>query len=500
MPKEQFEALEAAYAALSNPDVHPVAQNHTTVRRASSNATHTAHKHGRRKPATNAKVARTRDGSTSSRSVEKVDAHADTLQDLLARNGARGKGVPTFFNGRWRLGLVSSVALMVILSIFLRNSFASNQPRYITGKVEVGAMSVSIFASGTLKPTRAVDVGSELSGMLEAVLVRENDRVEKGQLLAQLDTSRLNDAALKSHAAVVSAEARVAQMETTLAENRANLARMRQVAKLTDGKVPARTELESATATVKRAEANLKSAQAEVAQARALLKTDETNIRKATITSPVDGVVLSRKVEPGQTVVAAMTTPVLFNIAEDLTQMELHVNVDEADVAQVTAGQEASFTVSAWNNRKFPARVARVDLGSTMTDNVVTYTTVLEVGNDDLALRPGMTASVEILTAPRDKALLIPSAALHFSPIDNTVSSVSNDQNLLSRIMPRFPAPGKRAEKGADTQVWVLENGRPHAIQVKTGMSDGRFTEILGGDLRVGMLVITDQETPPSVQ
>ena len=414
------------------------------------------------------------------------------LKDLLSQETAP-KRAP-FFKKRLLLWGAAGIALVALLVVIL-DSGTSGKVHYVTETANTGPLSVSVSASGTLQPIRAIDVGSELSGTLESVLVRENDLVKKGQLLAQLDISKLTDAVLRSQATVMSAEAQVTQMEATVAETKANLARMRQVAALSGGKVPAQTELDSAEAALKRAEANLKSAQADVSQARAALKTDETNIRKATITSPVDGVVLSRKVEPGQTVAATMTTPVLFNIAEDLTQMELHVNVDEADVAQVVNGQEAQFTVAAWNNRKFPARVARVDLGSTLTDNVVTYTTILEVANNDLALRPGMTASAEIVTAKRDQALLVPNAALRYTPMD---AQASGDQgSFLSKLMPRLPrqaAPRRRPEKGGATQVWVLENGKPRPVSLQTGVSNGRYTEVLGGELKAGMAVIVAQE------
>ncbi|MDR2678722.1 MAG: efflux RND transporter periplasmic adaptor subunit [Zoogloeaceae bacterium] len=395
-------------------------------------------------------------------------------------------------HGKWGLALV---ALLLLLFWFLRNGHSAGATRYVTETLAEGPIAVSVAATGTLQPTRSVDVGSELSGTLESVLVRENDQVKKGQLLAQLDISKLNDAVLKSRAAVQSAEANVAQMQATLLETRANLKRMREVAELSGGQVPARTEIDAAVAAEARAEANLKSAKAAVSQASATLKTDETNIRKATITSPVDGVVLARKVEPGQTVAASMTTPVLFTIAEDLTKMELDVNVDEADVAQVSAGQTAQFTVAAWANRKFPAQVARVDLGSTLTDNVVTYTTVLEVSNDDLALRPGMTASAEIITAKRDRALLVPNAALRFAP---TNAGAGQGGSFLSKLMPRFPrqgqTPRKRLEKGSAAQVWVLENGQPRPVSLEIGVSNGRHAEVLGGGLKAGMAVITEQE------
>ncbi|MDR3352589.1 MAG: efflux RND transporter periplasmic adaptor subunit [Zoogloeaceae bacterium] len=389
----------------------------------------------------------------------------------------------------------------------------SRSQNFVMEELNLGSLTVSVSTSGTLEPTRAVDVGSELSGTLATVLVQENDKVAKGQLLAQLDTAKLRDAVGRSEAAVISAQAKVAQMEATLAEARVNLRRLQEVARLSGGKVPAPIEIDSAEATVKRAEANLKSARSEVAQAEASLKTDQTNIRKATITSPVDGVVLTRKVQPGQTVAASMTAPILFNIAEDLTQMELHVNVDEADVANVAIGQKANFTVAAWNNRKFSAVVERVDLGSTLTDNVVTYTTVLSVANDDLALRPGMTASVEIFTAQRENVLLVPNTALRFNPRafagagrnsaggEGARGQQQQNQGFLAKLMPRASgrqqqAPRQRPENGGAnggrTQVWVLENNRPRPIPVKTGVSNGRYTEILEGELRPGMSVITD--------
>jgi HlyD family secretion protein len=234
-----------------------------------------------------------------------------------------------------------------------------------------------------------------------------------------------------------------------------------------------------------------------VAQARATLKTDETNLGKATIRSPVNGVVLTRKVEPGQTVAAQMTTPVLFVLAEDLSKMELQVKVDEADVANVRNGQKASFTVSAWPGRKFPATIQRVGLGSTTTDNVVTYKTILQVNNDDLALRPGMTATASIVTAERTDVLLVPNAALRFTP---PTTSGKPQRSLVSRLLPGPPPdmakkrPVAAAAKSDEARVWVLGEQGAQAVAVKTGVSNGRQTEILGGDLKAGMAVITDYQ------
>jgi HlyD family secretion protein len=316
---------------------------------------------------------------------------------------------------RWWALLAAAAVLIVGLFLLLPGGGAP-QGQYLTEEAQTGNLLVTISASGTLQPTRSVDVGSELSGILEAVLVNENDRVRKGQVVARLDPSKLQDQVTKSRAAVAAAEAAVALSEATVAESRANLGRLRHVAELSGGKVPAKSELETAEATYQRAVASVGSAQAAVVQARATLKSDETNIEKAVIRAPINGVVLSRKVEPGQTLVAAMTAPVLFSIAEDLTKMELQVKVDEADVGSVKLGQSASFSVAAWAGRSFPATILRVGIGSTITDNVVTYKTVLGVANDDLALRPGMTATARIVTANRQQVLLVPNAALRYTP------------------------------------------------------------------------------------
>lgn len=416
----------------------------------------------------------------------------DTSKEtLLALLNSAPKGSWASGRRRWLLAGGAVVVLAAVVALFSGGGNGAGG-QFITEEAGVGNLVVTASASGTLQPTKSVDVGSELSGTLASVLVQENDRVKKGELLATLDTAKLKDAVTKSQAAVAAAEAKVAQAQATVAEARASLLRMRQVSELSGGKVPARTELEAAEAAQLRAVATEASARAEVVQARAALKTDETNLGKATIRSPVDGVVLTRKVEPGNTVVAAMSTPVLFVLAEDLTRMELQVKVDEADVANVQPGQEASFTVSAWPGRKFPATIQRVGLGSTTTDNVVTYKTILQVVNDNLALRPGMTATASIVTARRENALLVPNAALRFTP--PTAAGPKPGGGLVGSLLPSPPEAPKRqpVASGGQPQVWVPGENGPQAVPVTTGVSNGRFTEIIGGDLKAGMAVITE--------
>jgi HlyD family secretion protein len=233
---------------------------------------------------------------------------------------------------------------------------------------------------------------------------------------------------------------------------------------------------------------------ANIESARASLATDETNLAKASIRSPIDGVVLTRTVDPGNAVAASLQAVTLFTVAEDLRQMRLQVNVDEADVGRIELGQKASFTVSAFPGRRFPASIARVSYGSTITENVVTYQALLNVKNDDMSLRPGMTATSSIIAAERKDVLLVPNTALRFTPQTADSAKTKGGSDIMSSMMPRMPRASKKAG-GVAKQVWVLRNGAPVAVNVTPGISDGRMTEITGGDLTEGMQVITDQRS-----
>jgi len=243
------------------------------------------------------------------------------------------------------------------------------------------------------------------------------------------------------------------------------------------------------------------SARANVAEARAAVSTDVTNLSKASIRSPIDGVVLTRTVDPGNAVAASLQAVTLFTVAEDLTQLRLEVNVDEADVGSVKAGQKASFTVSAYPSRRYPALLTRVAFGSTKTDNVVTYVTYLNVDNTDLSLRPGMTAAATIIATERNGVLLVPNTALRFTPAqDGSPAAAASGGSFASKLMPRMPRPGARkptdtsAAAAGTRQVWVLKDAQAVAVSVKTGISDGRMTEVSSTELQEGMAVITDQQ------
>ena len=376
---------------------------------------------------------------------------------------------------------------------------ASAAPSYTTQAVARGNLTLNVTANGTLQPTRAIAIGSELSGTVLKVNVDVNDRIRKGQVLVELDTAKLRDQILRSSAAVAAANAKVAQTVATAKEARATLARYEDVARLSGGKVPSKTELDSAHAMVERAMADEASARANVADAQAALSTDEINLSKASIRAPSDGVVLTRNVDPGNAVAASLQAVTLFTVAEDLAQLRLQVYVDEADVGSVKVGQMASFTVSAYPSRKYPARITRVAFGSTITENVVTYLTHLDVDNADLTLRPGMTATATITATQRNDVLLVPNSALRFAPTQAGAAAPAASAGIVSSLVPRMPGRTRSsAAAGASTaaarQVWVLRDGAAVAVAVTPGISDGRMTEITGGDLQAGMQVITDQK------
>jgi HlyD family secretion protein len=419
------------------------------------------------------------------------------------------------------LFIVGAIAVVLILLLLSRCFAGEAQGGYATETVRRGALTVTVSATGNLQPTNEVQVGSEQSGLVTQVFVDNNDRVVRGQPLARLDTARLNDTIVQAQAGLASAQAQVATAMASAAQARANLARQEEVFRLSNGRVPSRTELDAARAENLRGAAGVRAAQAQVSQARAQLSSAQTNLSKATIYSPVTGIVLSRQIDPGQTVAASFQAPVLFTIAEDLAAMKLEVRVDEADVGQVHAGQRASFNVDAYPGRTFPATVTRVDVGANAsgstasgssastaagTGSVVAYTAELSVANSELILRPGMTATAEIITTERRGVLLVPNAALRWSPERDAAAQRGQQGGITSVLVPRggrggrggFGGGGGRRERevsigrGSRQTVYVLgPDGNPTPVRVVVGESNGSETEIVGGDLRESQEVIT---------
>ncbi|MCW2364450.1 MULTISPECIES: efflux RND transporter periplasmic adaptor subunit [Sphingobium] len=417
---------------------------------------------------------------------------------------------------KW-VAIVAGALLLILLAWrFFGNAEA---PGYVTAPVQRSHLVTTVSATGKLAPTNQVTVGSQLSGLVVRVLVDVNDRVTQGQPLAEIDPEQIEDQIRQGRAQLAANQAQVAQAKATLSESQAQLARLEEVARLSGGRVPSKTELQTGRANVQRAQAALRVAEANVVASQAALSQNQTQRARAIIRSPVAGVVLARQVDPGQTVAASFNTPTLFVIAEDLSKMKLEVAIDEADVGTVKEGQKATFIVDAFPERTFPAVITRVDIGSNLsasaasasstsststsgtTGQVVSYAADLSVDNEKLDLRPGMTATADIVTSDKKDVLLVPNAALRFSPQAQGGSQAGGGQSGITGALsmgPRRRGGGNDRSvtvgRGAQQQVYVLgDDGKPKAVQITTGDTDGFHTEVLSGDLKPGMNVITSQ-------
>jgi HlyD family secretion protein len=388
------------------------------------------------------------------------------------------------------LGIVALAGIAALAWYNIAHRSENGELQFETAPVRRDDLTVTVSATGTLEPTNQVDVGSELSGIIKTVAVDFNDRVRVGQELARLDDTKLRAAVAKSEAALASARASLSEARATAADTRASFERMQQLRRSTNNRVPSDQDLETAKATLDRALAAVASAQARIAEAKATLNVDRTNFEKSVIYSPINGVVLTRSVDPGQTVAASFQAPVLFTLAEDLRLMELHVDVDEADVGMVHEGQPAVFTVDAYPERSFPAVIRQVRYGAQATSGVVTYETVLTVSNKDQILRPGMTATAEITVQEVEDALLVPNAALRFVPPPQATAGRSGFMGRLLPGPPRRRSAAPTAGPSAGPRVWRLQNGQPVPAAVTLGHTDGQWTEVRATALAPGTEVI----------
>lgn len=402
----------------------------------------------------------------------------------LDRNGVRNK--------RRRGWLYALLALIAIAGGLAGYQWYAGSPAkidYITTPATIADLTVAVSATGTLQPLTQVDISSELSGIIRSVSAEENQQVKKGDVLATLDTVKLEVQIERAEASAKAAAANVEDATVTLAENEKALVR---AAELTKRGMATDQSLEAATATRDRSKAALDSAQANLAIAQADLKAQQTDLAKSTIYAPIDGIVLTRSVDPGQTVASSLQAPVLFIIAADLRNMELVAAVDEADIGAVRPGQHARFTVDAFPERPFDAEIRDISYASVTTDGVVTYNARLEVNNDELLLRPGMTATVSVVTKQAKGVLTVPSTAFRYRPAQQAARAWSLS-DLFTGRMGR-PGGNRRQQVAAPTDgsrtLYVLENGRPHPVYVKIGSTDGELTEITSG-LDEGAQVIT---------
>lgn len=408
---------------------------------------------------------------------------SEDLAQLLASGGKRRKG---------RFGWI--LACVAVLAAgggyyWTAQSPATSGVVYTTEPVERGELTVTVTATGSVQPTHQVQVSSELSGTLSTVDVDYNDRVTKGQVLARLDTTKLAAQVATSRAQLAAARARVQQAEATGREAKAGLDRQ---ATLADRGITTQSDMAGFEAAHERAEAAVAIAQADLTLAEANLSLVEADLEKAELRSPIDGIVLDRAAEAGQTVASSLSAPVLFTLAGDLRQMQLLVDIDEADIGRVALGQAALFSVDAYDTQSFPATITQVRFAPETTNDVVTYKAVLAVENPDGLLRPGMTATATITVAEVTDALIVSNTALRYAP--PRAASGAGRAGLVGLILP---SPGSRAGAGTATgkSLWVLRGGAPVEVAVTLGQSDGKRTVVTSDDLQEGDEAITDQRS-----
>lgn len=349
--------------------------------------------------------------------------------------------------------------------------------RYLTAEITQGAVAQTVSANGTLNPVKLVSVGTQVSGTVKTLYTDFNVRVKENQMLAQLDDSLLR-------AQLGQSEANLASARASLALAQSNFARIEQ---LFNQEYVSRQEFDQSRQA-------LLAAQASVAQTSAAVQKDRTNLGYATIRSPVSGIVISRDVDVGQTVAASLQTPTLFKIAQDLRKMQIDSSFAEADVGQIQAGQNVSFRVDAFPGREFKGQVKEVRLNPTTQQNVVTYDVVVSVDNPEEILLPGMTAYVNVHLASRENTILIPSAALRFRPVASNKNS--NGKPASTRASEaRAASSGQRGDGPRGATVYILQEDQPKAVRVKLGISDGKFTELIEGELKPGdRLIVEDTQ------
>jgi HlyD family secretion protein len=358
------------------------------------------------------------------------------------------------------------VIAAIVTGLFLFKSKGA-QTEYQTERITRGDIEATVTATGSVNAVTTVLVGTQVSGTISHIYVDFNSPVKKAQLIAQIDPAAFQAQVEQARANLLAAEANVGKAEAALIDAKRTVDRNKELIKKN---LVSQSDLDTATTNYETDKAQVDASKAQVAQAQAALQLAETNLRYTRILSPVDGVVISRNVDVGQTVAASFQTPTLFTIAEDLTQMQIDTSVDEADIGNIRVGQDVEFTVDAYPDTTFKGSVWQIRNAPIAVQNVVTYDVVVKVGNPDLKLKPGMTANVSIITALKKDVLRIPNSALRFRPAGS----------------------GKKAAQQKGFGVWVLKDGKPRRVPVKTGISDGNYTELVSGDIGEGGEVITE--------
>jgi HlyD family secretion protein len=379
--------------------------------------------------------------------------------------------------------IVLAVALVGGGILYYRARNADQDPTPITTAVTRGDVVAKVDATGTLAPVTTVQVGSQVSGTIKALHADYNSEVKKGQVIAELDPSLFQTQEEQAQATLIKAEADVERARVELNDATAKAKRAQE---LYDQKLISRNDLETAQATAAQDEAALKSTQAQVTQARAALNQNQVNLGHTIIRAPIDGIVISRSVDVGQTVAASLSAPTIFVLAQDLAHMQVSASIDESDIGRVAASQPVTFKVDAYPTQTFNGTVSQVRLEPKTDQNVVSYTTMIDVPNPDLKLKPGMTANVTVQIAMNENVLRVPNAALRFRPAAGGSQGSAFDGSQVRGTSGRFES----AERNFG-RVFVLRNGQIVPVRVRTGVTDGAMTAIVDGDLKEGDQVIT---------
>jgi HlyD family secretion protein len=398
-----------------------------------------------------------------------MSVSTESIEQTLGLNAPKKSPLKKFL-------LIGGVIVLMIGGGWLWvQSSASTKTEYLTAPAQIKELTTTVSATGNLEPINTIDVGIEVSGTITDVLVDYNDHVKAGQILARLDTTKLISQVTSSKASLLRYHANISAAKASLSNAQNEYERIHKMYKETGGNYPSKKEVDETGNALLSAKAGLEAAIAQAAQASAELEAHEDNLRKAIVVSPVEGIILERKVEPGQTVVASMQTPVLFKMAKGLDTMKVLVSVDEADIGQVKEKQKVSFNVDAYPNEEFKGIITQLRLNSQMVNGVVTYDAVVEVPNSDLKLRPGMTATAQIITGVLPNTLVVPNAALRFTP-PKSKEEKANASQETSKINEK--------------SVWVLKEKKLSSINVKVGKSDGISTAITSPNLKAGDKVI----------
>ena len=364
------------------------------------------------------------------------------------------------------IGTVVVISLAIVLFFIFKDK--NGKQKFVTEKITRGDIKSTVSATGTVNAVTTVQVGTQVSGTIQRLFVDYNSPVKKGQLLAQIDPSIFEAQVGQARANLLSAKANLEKSQVLLRDTKTTLERNKI---LYAKNFIAKSDLDTSETNYLSAAAQIKVAEAQIYQAQAALDSTTINLKYTKILSPVNGTVISRSIDVGQTVAASFQTPTLFTIAQDLTKMQIDTSVDEADIGKVKSGQKAVFTVDAYPESPFNGKVSVVRNAPITVSNVVTYDAVIVVDNTSLKLKPGMTANISIETESKQNILRVPNAALRFKPASTDLKSTKG---------PKGPG------------AWILENDKPKQVKVTTGISDGNYTELTAGELAEGQQVITD--------